>query len=241
MAIPFETEALEAAPSLATMLTRKLREEIESRRIKSGERFPSDAEIAAAFGVSRTVVREAVSSLREAGLISTQRGRGSVVVANSPSPSFRIAAADLESMASLRQLYEFRTLIEKESAFLAAQRRTDEDLQAQRACLDQAAEASDLDESIEADIAFHLAIATAAQNEYFCRVLSTLRTATIARALMREDLDENARLALYKGEVQDEHRQIFEAIQRRDSNAAQDLIERHLGGTRLMQLSNSRD
>lgn len=240
MAFLLESETLEAAPSLATMLTRKLRGEIESRRIKVGEHFPSDAEIAAAFGVSRTVVREAVSSLREAGLISTQRGRGSVVIANSPSPAFRIAVADLESMKSLRQLYELRTLIETETVSLAAERRTDADLKELMSCLDRGNRACDLDECIEADIALHLAIASAAQNEYFSRVLTTVRTATIARALMRDDLDDAARLALYKGEVQDEHGAICDAIERRDADEAQRVIKKHLGGSRLMRLSAGR-
>ena len=75
----FTAVRLKQAPSLSATLVAKLRHEIGSKRLEVGARFPSDAEIAAAYGVSRTVVREAVSALRAEGLVSTQRGRGSIV------------------------------------------------------------------------------------------------------------------------------------------------------------------
>lgn len=231
-------ELLEAAPSLASILAKKLRDEIESRRLKVGDRFPTDSEIAEAFGVSRTVVREAVASLREAGLISTQRGRGSIVIANATSPSFRIGVAELEDSAQLGQLYEFRLMVERESVTLAVERHDAADLAALRACLQRGAQARDLDGAIDADIDFHLAIAAAARNEYFARLLSTVRNATIARALMRADLDDQARLALYLGPVIDEHRQIVAAIAARDADQARQVMAAHLAGARLKNLLN---
>lgn len=237
LALPFETQVLEPSPSLASVLSRKLRQEIESRRLRVGERFPTDAEIATAFGVSRTVVREAVSSLREIGLISTQRGRGSVVIANSPSPSFAVSGVDLESPDHILQLYEFRLMVELEAVALAASRRTLENLEEMELVLKRGTSAERLEDAIEADIAFHLAIARATQNGYFPRILATIRTATIARALMREDLDDAARIELYRGTIQEEHRAIYAAIAQNNASSGKKIIKAHLGGQRLKRLS----
>lgn len=230
MTMPFVAELLEPAPSLASVLAKKLRAEIEERRLRVGGPFPSDAEIAKAFGVSRTVVREAVSSLREAGLISTQRGRGSIVIAYASSPGFAVTGEDLESSAQLLQLYEFRILIESEAAATAAERRTDEDIARLRECLKAGDDAQTFEEAIDADIAFHLAIARATRNDYLLRVMATIRSATTARALLRLDLDEAGYLELYHSTVQDEHRLISDAIEAGRAADAKRLLKRHLVG-----------
>ena len=236
MTQPFVAEILEPAPSLASVLAKKLREEIEHRRLRVGGRFPTDAEIAKAFGVSRTVVREAVSSLREAGLISTQRGRGSIVIAYATSPGFAVAGEELESGERLLQLYEFRTLIEAEAAGMAALKRNDEDIERLYACLKTGDEAKTFEDVIDADIAFHVAIAQATHNEYFLRIMATIRTATTARALLRYDLDEAGYVELYQAVVQKEHRLIADAVKAGKSTESKRLLKRHLGGRRYNAL-----
>jgi DNA-binding FadR family transcriptional regulator len=236
MSQPFVGQILEPPPSLASTLARKLREEVEQRRFPLGTAFPTDAEIAKAFGVSRTVVREAVSSLREAGLISTQRGRGSIVVAYTASPGFGINADDLASPERLLQLYQFRLLIETEAVNLAAQKHAEKDLQRIHEELERGAEVENFDEAVAADIAFHVAIAQATQNEYFVRLMATIRTATTARALLRLDLDGTSYVDIYRSDVQREHRAIAEAIGDRDPAKAKRLLKHHLGGRRYNAL-----
>jgi len=236
MSRPFVGQILEPPPSLASTLARKLREEVEQRRFPLGSPFPTDAEIAKAFGVSRTVVREAVSSLREAGLISTQRGRGSIVVAYTASPGFGITSDDLASAERLMQLYQFRSLIETEAVGLAAQKHTEKDLQRIYDELERGAEVDSFDEAIAADIAFHVAIAQATQNEYFVRLMATIRTATTARALLRLDLDGTPYVDIYRSDVQREHRAIAQAIGERDPAKAKRLLKHHLGGRRYNAL-----
>lgn len=234
--LKFDAEILEAAPSLASILAKKLRAEIEHKRLRVGERFPTDAEISKAFGVSRTVVREAVSTLREAGLISTQRGRGSIVIARVPSPSFSVSADELEASGRLMQIYEFRAVIESEGVALAAQRRTEEDLEKIAACLAEADAVDCFERAMETDIAFHLCLADAAKNEYFHRMLAAIQSAAVARRLLREDLDEASFLRLFHEVIQPEHRQIEQAIIDGDAAAAKRLLKRHLAGRRYKNL-----
>src|SRR3546814_3274814 len=65
--------------SLTTMLVQDLRSMITSRALKPGDRLPTEQEVANAFGVSRTVVREAVARLKAEGLVETRQGVGAFV------------------------------------------------------------------------------------------------------------------------------------------------------------------
>ena len=236
---PFIGELLDPPPSLASMVAKRLREEIEQRRFPLGTSFPTDAELAKAFGVSRTVVREAVSSLREAGLISTQRGRGSIVIAYTASPGFKITSEELDSADRLLQLYHFRSLIETEAAGLAAQKRTDEDIQRIYEALERGNHLDTFDSAIAADIDFHVAIAQATQNEYFLRLMATIRTATTARALLRYDSDRDSYVDFYRTVVQKEHLGIADAIRGGLPAKARQLLKKHLGGRRYNALLKS--
>lgn len=235
----FVAEAIEIQPSLVSIVAKRLRDEIEQRRFPLGTAFPTDAELAKGFGVSRTVVREAVSSLREAGLISTQRGRGSIVIAYTASPGFRISSEELESGKRLLHLYEFRSLIETEAAGLAAQRRTEADVQRIYDALQDGRSIGSFDKAIAADIDFHVAIAEAARNEYFQRIMATIRTATTARALMRFETDRESYVELYRTVLQKEHLDIADAIRDGHPSKARQLLKRHLGGRRYKALLKS--
>lgn len=236
MVEPFAAQVLDTPPSLSSIVAKKLREEIERRRFPLGTSFPTDAELAKAFGVSRTVVREAVSSLREAGLISTQRGRGSVVIAYTASPGFHITSEELDSRQQLLQLYRFRSLIETEAAGLAAQMRTEEDIARLDEILGRASTVKTFEDAIAADIDFHVAIARATQNEYFLRLMATIRTATTARALLRYDTDSESYVELFRNVIQKEHRSIADAIRDSKPAAARRLLKSHLGGRRYSAL-----
>ena len=228
---------LEQSPSLTSVLTKRLRMQIDSNALSVGERFPTDAEISEAFGVSRTVVREAVSALREEGLISTQRGRGSIVAARSPARPFGISPKELESLDDVIRVLELRTALEVEAAGLAASRRTAADIAqiAQRLTEFDAA-ISKGEDGIEADIEFHLAIAAATHNDHFRRLLGTFRTIYVARRRVRGGLETPALLQSYLKAVQREHRQIEKAIVQGNVAAARREMRRHLLGKRYREL-----
>lgn len=233
----FIATPLKQAPSLSSTLVTKLREEIESKRLEVGDRFPTDAEIANAYGVSRTVVREAVSALRAEGLVSTQRGRGSIVTSRVPSHPFGISQEEINSLDEVLRVYEMRQAIECEAASLGAKRRTKSDIKKLKTCLkdlDQAIENGE--DAIQEDIDLHLAVAAATQNDYFPRLLGSFSSVFIARRRIRSDLSQPEKLRAYLDVVQTQHAQIVEAIIAGDSETASAVMRKHLDGSRYQSL-----
>jgi len=237
MKTQFTAARLKQAPSLSATLVAKLRQEIGSKRLEVGARFPSDAEIAAAYGVSRTVVREAVSALRAEGLVSTQRGRGSIVASSVPSQRFGISQEEVDSLDDVLKVYELRSALESEAAALAAQRRNKSDVQAITTCLKNLDKAvASGQEAIQEDIDLHLAIAMATHNDYFPRLLGSFSTLFIARRRVRSDLSEPDKLRAYLDMVQSQHHQIVAAIVEGDPATASAVMRKHLDGSRYRSL-----
>jgi DNA-binding FadR family transcriptional regulator len=233
----FTAVRLTQAPSLSATLVAKLRQEIESKRLEVGARFPSDAEIASAYGVSRTVVREAVSALRAEGLVTTQRGRGSMVASRVPSTRFGISQEEVDSLDDVLKVYELRSALESEAAALAAERRTKADLQAISGSLkrlDKAIIAGE--DGIQEDLELHLAIAVATHNDYFPRLLGSFSSIFIARRRVRSDLNEPEKLKNYLDLVQAQHHQIVAAITEGDAATAAAVMKKHLDGSRYRAL-----
>src|SRR3990167_4238283 len=145
--------------SLAQELVTELSQRIRDGVIKRGDKLPTESAIMEEQGVSRTVVREALSRLQAAGLVETRHGIGTFVL-DTPSPSgFRIDPATVVPLRDVLAILELRISLEVESAGLAAQRRSPEQLALMRAALDalneSAAHASD---AVASDFQFHLQI-----------------------------------------------------------------------------------
>src|SRR5215468_7116897 len=121
-----------AAPrSLTHVLIERLTAQITSGELAPGAQLPTEQELIAATGVSRTVVREAVAALRAEGLVITRQGVGAFV-AETPRRPFRIDGGDLQSLRDVIQVMELRTGVEVEAAGLAAERASATDLRAIR-------------------------------------------------------------------------------------------------------------
>src|SRR6478736_8511345 len=118
---------LPAPKSLAHELITRLTADITSGNIPPGARLPTEQELIAATGVSRTVVREAVAALRAEGLVLTRQGVGAFV-ADAPRRPFRIDGDELASLHHVIEVMELRTGIEVEAAGLAAERASAADL-----------------------------------------------------------------------------------------------------------------
>lgn len=233
----FRSARLEQAPSLSSALVAKLREEIASERLEIGDPFPTEDEIAKAFGVSRTVVREAVAALRAEGLISTQRGRGSVVASRVPMHPFGISQEEMSSLDDILRVFELRSALETQAAALAAARRTDSDLESIRASLSRLDSAvARGEDGMEEDIELHLNIAAATHNDYFPRLLGSFRSVFIARRRVRSDLNQKVTLKGYLDIVQTQHHMIVEAIANQDVTTATEVMRKHLDGSRYRSL-----
>jgi DNA-binding FadR family transcriptional regulator len=200
--------------------------DIRSGKLRPGARLPTEQEMMAALGVSRTVVREAVAALRAEGLVATRQGVGAFVREDARASPFRIESDGLGSIAEVINVMELRTGIEIEAAGLAAERAGRSDIDGIAAALDAIDEAIDRGElAIDEDFAFHRGIAQATGNPQFPRFLEFLGRIIIPRQSVRI---ATPRPRAYLQAIQAEHRRIFEAIRRRDAGAAQEAMRRHL-------------
>src|ERR1700737_2044346 len=168
------TQPLPTPRSLTGELVARLTDDITSGKIPPGSQLPTEQELIAANGVSRTVVREAVAALRADGLGVVRQGVGAFVAANVRRP-FRIDVDGLRSLRQALDVMELRMGIEIEAASLAAERATT----AQIRTIAHAYAAVDLaidrgEAAIDEDFAFHVSIAEAAGNPKFPRSLRYL-------------------------------------------------------------------
>jgi DNA-binding FadR family transcriptional regulator len=160
--------------SLADEVAGKIRQEIVSGKLKPGEQLPTESELAQTFGIGRSTVREAVKMLAHAGFIRVQQGVGMFVATEQSicEPfSQRLQRADNDDLDEVRKILEVK--IAEKAALL----RTKSDLKVMKDCLQKrraAADQNDLPGCVDADIAFHTAIAVAAKNEILFELYQSL-------------------------------------------------------------------
>jgi GntR family transcriptional repressor for pyruvate dehydrogenase complex len=191
---------------------------IASGTIKPGDKLPTESEIMQAQGVSRTVVREAISRLQAAGLVETRHGIGTFVLEAQKAGNINIDPATITTMKDLLALLELRISLETETAGLAAARRSDAQLLEIRQALDAFHDnLKQGNDTVGPDFRFHFQIANATGNRYFIEIISHLGVGVIPRK--RLNTAELARdpQASYLDRVQREHEDIYEAIARRDT------------------------
>lgn len=202
---------------------------IHSGQLNPGDKLPTESEIVQQLGVSRTVVREAISRLQASGLVETRHGIGTFV-AQQPEHPVSIPLTAVTTAIDAVSLLEARIALEVEAAILAAQRRTPQQLDAIRQALDHLIalqEADDIapQDAIDADYAFHQSIAVATDNTYFLEFLIHMGTAAIPRSRLLIDNDTHQS---YLHQLNQEHTLIFQAIAAQDTDAAGKATRSHL-------------
>src|SRR5437867_6468012 len=121
----FELEPLAPSGTLADRVTQILLQKIESGEFSPGDRLPTEQVMVQRLGVSRTVIREAVSRLKSEGLVETRQGSGAFVRERNGMTPFRIDVDARDSLAAVLRVIELRRGIEAEAAALAAERRSE--------------------------------------------------------------------------------------------------------------------
>jgi len=204
-----------------------LRERISSGEFQPSERLPSESSMSEGFKVSRTVIREAVSRLKSEGLLTSRQGSGVFVSEMPPLKPLRIDAAARRSLEAVLNIVELRRVIEAESAALAAERRTEQDIKAMQKILEEMDSAVQRGESgVAQDVKLHQLIAAASGNPYFLSVLEFLgQYLTDAIRVTRAN---EARLEEFSNAVKAEHAAIFDAIRAGDAAAARKAAARHM-------------
>lgn len=216
-------------------------EKIRNGLYKTGDKLPTEPEIMAEQGVSRTVVREAMSRLQAAGFAETRHGVGTFVL---PPPPPALDRATVITIRDVLAMLELRISVETEAAALAAQRRSEENLIRMRQALDAFEEGVKIGErSVDADFQFHLQIALATGNKYFEDFHRHLGSLAIPRARL-----DTSQFSLEPGpgylqQVNREHQSIFDAIARKDPEGARAGMRLHLSNSheRLKKASEAAD
>lgn len=226
--------------SLTEAVIDELAGRIDSGVYGLGEKLPSEQALCREFGVSRTVVREAVASLRLGGRLIARQGAGVFVPDRGTRPlDFHVEADD--DIRNALKVLELRRAVEIEAVALAAARRVPRHLGAITAAFDRfnALDGSNAQELAQADLDFHLAIAGATANLHFPRFLEALGRDIIADLVLKHGrLSDQKTRRTYQRECGKEHGAILSAISQADPARARTAMKRHLdrGLTRYRRL-----
>ena len=196
---------------------------------ESGSKLPSELALSTRFSVSRPVLRQALSRLREEGIVISKQGSGSLVQRR-PDTAL-VDFAPRETVIEMKRTFEFRAVLECAAASAAARRRTDDDILRLKSALD------DLDRAIHqshailnADEAFHEAICLASDNRNFFAALvkteADVRTTMMATGTLSPIHPYDEAILVKK-----EHGAIFDAIVAKDEEAADRAMRSHIEST----------
>ena len=234
------TERSIKQPERAHTITARLRRDVISGRYKIGARLPSEAQLSDNFGVSRSVIREAVAALRAEGLLRSRRGSG-IYVESDQSRSAPFALSDHARISTIIEVLELRIAVEAEAAALAAIRSSpsqDETIFERNRDIAHAL-ANGLPTN-DADFAFHLAIADASGNSRFREFLEVMGRNGVPRMALRGAASE---IAGNFDHIVPEHERIVRAIANCDKDGAREAMRIHLEGSlrRYRELMQSRE
>ncbi|RMT27302.1 MULTISPECIES: FadR/GntR family transcriptional regulator [Pseudomonas syringae group genomosp. 2] len=217
--------------SLVEGVVSAIRREIVSGRLPAESKMPTEHELADQFSVSRSVVREAISQLKADGVLVIRRGSGSFVSQTPGGTVFRLPSNEDHS-AGLAKLFELRSWIEIQVASVAAQRHTDADLKRlSDAMLLMESNAGNFEISSKADCEFHCAIVAACKNEYLTAFHDFLGSQLIQARFMA--WENSSKLEIGPSGAIREHREIYDAIAKRNPSEAAHCARMHLKAAAL--------
>ncbi len=214
--------------NLAEIVVAQLASRIDSGLYPPGEKIPSSAQLCEEFGVSRTVIREAVTSLKVGGRVITRQGDG-VYVTGKDTKTLNFEISRIDDIRSAMQILELRLGVEMQSVALAATRRTPEALAEIARAYDhlESLQSDDAEIEAQADFEFHLAIAKATRNPHFPRVLQAVM-GEISFDLVLKHRQSARTYQTYLKKINKEHAVILAAITQGDAKAAKNALALHL-------------
>jgi GntR family transcriptional regulator, transcriptional repressor for pyruvate dehydrogenase complex len=229
--------------SLTELVIQALNDRIDRGDYPPSSKMPTEPELCAEFGVSRTVVREAVASLKLGRKLIARHGVG-VFVADAPSSSDS-SFIDSTTLNNSMHVLELRSGVETECAAYAAQRRSEAHLRALKevyARMEIVAVEDDA-ECARADFEFHLAVAVCSENPHFASILKSLGQEIIIDLRLKHGKANPKERKTYIRRIQREHGDILDAIERQDVSGARRAMRRHLNESleRYHNLTSARD
>ncbi len=228
--------AVTRAPSLVKKISEEISEAILSGRLARGSRLPSERELGDQFGVSRTVIREAVRTLAAQGLVTVTSGRGVEVAgvdAGAVVHSLRMFIRGAQAF-DYEQIHELRNTVEVATAGFAARRASRADIAGlEHMCAEHGRliEQGDLTSASRLDLEFHRALGEASGNQLFLIVLDSVGD------VLREVRDRTYFTPGVAETGLRQHREILRSVAAHDETGAQDAMVRHLSQAESVYLS----
>ena len=206
---------------------------IDMGLLRPGDRLPPESRLAADLGISPVTLRSAIAILRGAGLVETQRGRGggTQVSASPPSPP---PVGRLPTETELRDLVDFRVVVEGGAAALAAKRATAEQLDLLTRLVREMESTEEYDGWSERDTLFHLVLADASGSQRLVGQVAEIRSEVYRIAKLGTVPRSTVELA------DREHREIVRAVKKREPAEAREAMIRHVESTRALWLGLGR-
>nr|WP_222112999.1 FadR/GntR family transcriptional regulator [Gordonia paraffinivorans] len=218
-----------SVPKASDVLANDLRERILRGDFPSGTALPPERELVNQTKMSRTTVREALRILEVQGLVTIKTGRAGGAFVQLPGGESVATSVSLlirGQQLRLTALLETREAIEPACAGLAAKYRTDDDLAALDAANAKIADLdSPLDEFLQANVDWHLAVAIASHNELLTGFMSALSEAIYSSTENTAFVDDDVRKTTYRA-----HKSITDAIRAGDPGAASRRMTKHVHG-----------
>jgi Transcriptional regulators len=216
-------------PKLADLVIGTLRQRIQAGEYGASGKLPTEAQLTTIFGVSRTVVREAIAALAADGLVQSRQGAGVFVMTQASSAFSSIGGETSNKISVAINVLEVRMGIEIESAGLAALRRSASQEAAIHEAWNEFGRLLKLGNPTgKTDFAFHRAIAAATNNPFYIEVLDALGSRTIPCDVASPWGTESVLTYEYQAGLHEEHGRILEAISRQDATLAREAMRDHL-------------
>ncbi|ANG61134.1 GntR family transcriptional regulator [Marinobacterium aestuarii] len=233
------TQRIKSPESLSSLVYEKILTAIINGEYSVNKKLPTEAQLCDIYNVSRPVIRESLTRLKEDNLVVSRRGSGSFVIKRPDSTVLQFSR--ISSISDIQRCFEFRTNIESGAAGLAAVRRTKEQLDRIVRAAQAMTEASKRHAvATDEDFEFHIAIADAANNNYYSTVLKSLQDN------IKEGMNITRTLSLQASEkrltmVQNEHDEILEAIVAGDGPRAETAMRAHLTNAKTRMFEGTGD
>jgi GntR family transcriptional regulator, transcriptional repressor for pyruvate dehydrogenase complex len=205
------------------MVAQQLLGEIHEKKLPQGTKLPTERELMEALRVGRSTVREAINGLAMLGVLEIRRGQGAFVRNPEAGREKRSAISVALARGVTRDLFEARRLVEPFGASLAAERRTDADINELAQALVDHEEAVRRGElAVEPSVRFHLQVAEATHNDVIAGFVHSFQEPLAERGPTLEEME-----GFREWEIE-QHRSVFEPIEGGDADLARERMQAHL-------------
>lgn len=205
------------------VIMEQIKDIVKKGELKSGDKLPSERELAEKLEVSRTSVREALKALTMLGLIESKHGEGNFIKSN-----FEDSLLEPLSIVFLlienknEDIIELRRIIEPEAAALAAKNIKEHELRELKEIMKELNDSLDAEVCVDLDKKFHYKIAQASGNHLISTIMFSISS------LIEKYIDSSKIYDMNKEVVKLQHEEIYMALENQDSKKASESVKKHL-------------